>query len=93
MTRVSLYTKSDCCLCDDARAALERVRADLEFDYEELYIDGRADLEAEFGTRVPVIAINGEPTFELRVDERALRVELERVSMAGGLTASRQSRA
>ena len=91
MTRVTLYTKTDCCLCDDARAALARVRADLPFELEEVDIGGRPELETEFGTRVPVVSIGGEPICELRVDERALRLGIDRASKAGDLTASRRS--
>ena len=52
MTRFILYQRDDCHLCDLALAELAAVRAP-EFD--SVFIDGDAGLEARYGTRVPVL--------------------------------------
>ena len=50
--RLSLYQRDDCKLCDEAVALLARVHAP---DFESVWIDDDADLEARYGIRVPVL--------------------------------------
>ena len=50
--RFILYQRDDCHLCDLALALLAQVRAP-EFD--SVFIDGDAALEARYGERVPVL--------------------------------------
>jgi len=50
--RLALYQRDDCKLCDEAVALLARVRAP---DFESVWIDDDADLEARYGERVPVL--------------------------------------
>jgi glutaredoxin len=82
MAKVTLYSKHDCPLCDEARAALARVRADSPFDLEEVDIAGDPELERRYAERVPVVAVDGEELFDFVVDEQALG---ERI--AGGMPA------
>lgn len=78
MTRVTLYSRRTCGLCDEARADLEAVRSELPFELEEILIDGRDDLERAYGIRVPVVLIDGVEAFELTVDRDELRARLAR---------------
>ena len=39
MIRVELYGKRDCCLCDDVKATLLKVRRDIPFDLHEIDIE------------------------------------------------------
>ncbi|HET7931600.1 MAG TPA: glutaredoxin family protein [Rhodanobacteraceae bacterium] len=50
--RLTLYQRDDCKLCDEAVALLARVRAP---EFESVWIDDDADLEARYGVRVPVL--------------------------------------
>lgn len=50
--RLSLYQRDDCKLCDEAVALLARARVP---DFEGVWIDGDAELEARYGERVPVL--------------------------------------
>ena len=50
--RLILYQRDDCKLCDEAVALLARVHAP---EFESVWIDGDADLEALYGVRVPVL--------------------------------------
>ena len=52
MTRLILYQRDDCKLCDEATALLARARAP---DFESVWIDGDAELEARYGACVPVL--------------------------------------
>ena len=79
MAKVTLYSKPDCPLCDDARQALERVRERTPFYLEEIDITSRSGLLAEYGERIPIVSIEGREAFEYFVDEQELE---RRVSAA-----------
>lgn len=72
MTEVVLYGRPGCCLCDDARTVLERVRASHPFELRERDIESDERLLAAYLERIPVVAIDGVERFELVVDEREL---------------------
>jgi glutaredoxin len=72
--QVRLYARPDCHLCDEARAGLERLRADgLDFELDEVDIDGDDELHGRFLERIPVIELDGEEISELGFDPAALR--------------------
>ena len=75
-TAVTLYGRPGCHLCDEARAALLRVRADVPFELREIDIDGDDELFKRYLERIPVVTLNGEELFEFEVDEAALRRRL-----------------
>lgn len=72
MTRVQLYTRRGCCLCDQAKAALDRVRAEEPFELEVVDVDTDPELCARYGEEVPVVAVEGRKVAKFRVDEPAL---------------------
>jgi len=76
---VVLYGRPGCHLCDDARAALLRIRAELPFRLREVDIEADDALFRRLLERIPVVAVDGEEVCELFVDERAVRkrVQLE----------------
>ncbi len=76
MPVVVLYGKPDCHLCDDARALLERVRAELPFTLVERDIAADDALHRAYLERIPVIALDGEELFDFFVDEAELRRRL-----------------
>jgi glutaredoxin len=67
--KVVFYTKAGCHLCDDARAMLEDLAADIPFELTE--IDIRTDLDTfeTYRYRIPVIIINGKATVEGRINQ------------------------
>jgi glutaredoxin len=75
-TAVTLYGRPGCHLCNEARAALLRVRADVPFELREIDIDGDDELFKRYLERIPVVTLNGEELFEFEVDEAALRRRL-----------------
>jgi len=77
--RITLYGKPGCCLCDEARAAVEEVQAELAFELEEVDVSLDARLDREYGERIPVLDVDGEEAFELGVEAPALRELLGRV--------------
>jgi glutaredoxin len=82
MRTVVLYGREGCCLCDDARAVLERVRQRCDFALEERSIDGDMALLRAYLERIPVVTIDGVEEFALFVDEAELEQRLAEVTGA-----------
>ena len=74
--RVTLYSRPGCHLCDDARAVIERVCADLGEEYVEVSIDDDPELQSRFGEEIPVTFVDGRQHDFWRVDEARLRAAL-----------------
>jgi glutaredoxin len=79
MTTVVLYARPGCCLCDDARALLERVRRERPFTLEERDIDSDDALLRTYLERIPVVTIEGVEVFELFVNQSELERRLDMV--------------
>ena len=63
-----LYGKAGCCLCDEARAAVQDARSRQPFELEEVDVSLDADLNRRYGERIPVLALDGDELFEFHVD-------------------------
>jgi glutaredoxin len=77
MRTVVLYGRDGCCLCDEAREILLRVRLRRPFVLEERDIDDDEALLRAYLERIPVVAIDGVEQFELFVDETELERRLD----------------
>ena len=71
--RVTLYTRPGCHLCDDARAVVASVCADLGEEWTEVSIDDDPALREEYGEEIPVTLVDGRRHDFWRVDETRLR--------------------
>ncbi|HVL52481.1 MAG TPA: glutaredoxin family protein [Actinomycetota bacterium] len=60
MSDVVLYSKPGCCLCDDAKAALEIAGT----AFREVDISRDPGLMNEFGVSIPVVEVGGHAVFE-----------------------------
>jgi Glutaredoxin-like domain (DUF836) len=69
---VVLYGREGCCLCDDARELLLRVRERRPFVLQERDIDDEDALLRAYLERIPVVTIDGVEAFDLFVDESEL---------------------
>ena len=78
MPQVTLYGKPGCHLCDEARAVVERVRADHPFQLTEVDVTLDPELHRAYGERIPVVELDGEELFEFFVDEAELRRRIGR---------------
>jgi glutaredoxin len=76
MSMIVLYGRDGCHLCDDARAALQRVRARAPFELTEVDIETDDALHARYLERIPVVTLDGEELFDYFVDERQLEARL-----------------
>jgi glutaredoxin len=80
-SRLVLYARPDCHLCDEARAGLERLLADgASFELEEVDIDSDDELLRRYLERIPVVELEGEIVSELWLDENGLRARLDTLS-------------
>ena len=73
-----MYSRPRCGLCDEAREILLAERARTPFEYREVDISEDDALELEYGIRIPVVVVDGEELFEIRVDPRRLAEALRR---------------
>ena len=69
MTTVILYGREGCCLCDEAREMLLRIRERHPFALQERDIESDDGLLRDYLERIPVIEIDGVEEFELLIDE------------------------
>jgi len=79
MTRLTLYGKPGCCLCDEARQVVAALRETVPFELEEVDVSLDPVLHRRYGERIPVVAVDGEDALELRVEALALQRLLGRV--------------
>lgn len=74
MTRtVTLVSASGCHLCESALNVIERVRAEVPFELEQVDITGDGELERRYRERIPVVLVDGEEAFTYFVHPDALR--------------------
>lgn len=74
--RVRLYTRTNCHLCDVARADLERICGELAVAFDQVDVDTDPALTAEYGDRVPVIVVDGREHGCFEIEEPRLRAAL-----------------
>lgn len=67
--KVILYTRQNCCLCDDAKKILEQYGLRPEL----VDIDKSPDKLAKYNECVPVVEIDGKVHFRGRINEVLLR--------------------
>lgn len=75
--RITLYGRPGCHLCDDARAVIEAVCAELGERYVEVSIDDDPALLQRFGEEIPVTFVDGRQHDFWRVDPLRLRRALQ----------------
>jgi hypothetical protein len=76
--RILLLSRPGCHLCDDARAVIERVAADLSTGWAERDITGSAEDMKEYWDKIPVTFVDGVQIDFWRVSETRLRIALAR---------------
>ena len=76
--QLTLYSRPGCHLCDDMRVVVDRVADELGWSVDKVDITGDAALEAQFGSEIPVLLVNGRKAFKYRVEAGELRRRLRR---------------
>jgi hypothetical protein len=86
MIELIIYSRPGCHLCSDMKALVYRVvqRTGAPVRIDEVDIDTDPELEARFGTEIPVLLVNGKKAAKFRVSEQELaRLLVTRADDAG----------
>ena len=75
-TRVRLYSKPGCHLCDDARQVIEQVCGEVGTGFDEVDITTSDELMGAYGEQIPVTFVDGRQHDFWRVDPDRLRKAL-----------------
>ncbi len=78
MTLVTIFGRTGCHLCEDALKLLQSMQDELNFEIEEILIDGNEELEKLYGEKIPVTHIDGVHHDFWRVDPERFKSSLER---------------
>ena len=81
--RVTIYSKTDCDLCEIAKERVENVRRSLPFCLEEVDVGAAPRLHDRYGERVPVVTVNGEEVCVYRVNEKLLTRKVKEAARKG----------
>jgi glutaredoxin len=73
---VTVYSRPECHLCDEALAVLRALRAEHPFELVEVDITTDDRLHARYLERIPVVALDGEELFDYFVDVDVLTIRL-----------------
>ena len=78
MTLITIYGRTGCHLCELALAVLQSMQEELDFEVQEILIDGSEELEKLYGEKIPVTQIDGVHHDFWRVDPQRFRSSLEK---------------
>jgi thiol-disulfide isomerase/thioredoxin len=73
---IVLYGKPGCHLCDIAEELLLGLRREFQFTLQKIDINTDPALAQEFGTRIPVVIIDGRTTLDAPIRTAAVRAAL-----------------
>ena len=73
---VTIYSRRGCHLCEVAMEKARTIQSELDFQIEEIFIDGNNELIELYGEQVPVIHIDGKPHDYFRINEERFRAAL-----------------
>lgn len=76
--KLTLYSRKDCCLCDEMKAVVRAVATKIPLEFDEIDVDDSADLKNQFNDEVPVLFIDARKAFKYRVTEKELKSRLAR---------------
>jgi len=78
MWEITLYTRKDCCLCEEMKEVLRKVAREFPLEVKEIDVDSAPELQEQYDREVPVLFINGLKAFKYRVTEGELKKRLGR---------------
>lgn len=74
--KVTIYSKSNCHLCEIAEERILNVRKRVDFVLEKIGIERDEALMQRYGERIPVVCLDGKEIFVYRVSEKILEKRL-----------------
>jgi len=76
---VEIYSRPGCHLCDEAKAVIESAGGRHRLELRVVNVEDDPQLEARYGTEIPVVFINGKEAFRQRVDALEFDKELKKL--------------
>jgi glutaredoxin len=77
VTVLTVYSRPDCHLCEQAIGVLRVLQGEFSFELRELDIDADEELQRAYFERIPVVVLDGEELCEYFVREDVVRERLE----------------
>ncbi|HYA29260.1 MAG TPA: glutaredoxin family protein [Acidobacteriota bacterium] len=77
-TKLTLYSRKECCLCDAMKAVVRQVAEKVPIDFTEIDVDSDTELQAKFGNEVPVLFVEDRKAFKYRMTVSELTRRLTR---------------
>jgi len=74
--KLTLYSRKDCCLCDEMKAVIRQVGETIPVELAEVDVDSSPELKKQFGDEVPVLFIDDRKAFKFRVTTTGLKKQL-----------------
>jgi glutaredoxin len=71
--KLTIYTKKDCHLCEEAKSVLRKYQVELE----EVDIESDPALFEKYQYEIPVVMVEEQKLFKYRVDEKKLKRALK----------------
>ena len=81
--RFTVYSKPECCLCDEAQVVLTEFALEHPIEIETIDISNDPALMTAYGERVPVVLIDGIERFQYKVHPKRLRLLVKRLKGPG----------
>ena len=75
-TQITIYQRDGCHLCEIARAQLEQLQSDYQFELEQIDIESSDHLHRLYLERIPVIALDGEELYDFEINLPDLKSRL-----------------
>ena len=76
MTKVVIYSKPECHLCDEAKAAIQAAGCEGQYTLEEVNIESDPELRRRYRYDIPVITLDGVEAFRHRLSPEQFREAL-----------------
>lgn len=73
-----LYTRKDCCLCEEMKITIRQVAERFPLAVQEFDVDNSQELQERYGNEVPVLFVNGRKAFKYRITVEALENRLKK---------------
>jgi glutaredoxin len=68
--KITIYTKKDCHLCDEAKSVLSKFAREYSFTVAEVDIEGDTALFEKYRYEIPVVLLDDRKIFKYRIDEK-----------------------
>jgi glutaredoxin len=70
--RITIYSKKDCHLCENAKSILRKFAVQYPLEIEDIDIETHKEFFDRFQQEIPVVYFEGRKLFKFRIDEKRL---------------------